>query len=583
MRLFVLEAIGVACVLGLAGACFDLGDDFGDDDDTGEDACLFGCAGTVSGAGYAGEEPWSGADVVVASMADASVIGTATADASGAFSVSFYPSPPAGTLVTVMAFHPTDAAAHLPLVSIARVEDDGTLRTLAAGGALELSGDTTALALLFLGAGVADLDAFVAGALPAIAALDRSSEDAYVASLSDLVAERVSLEPAYEAMDHSVSHSVTQCLDGVAYAVSQKLLATNTSSNPLSTVVKNVFVFPEMILSRMAADSALNELSWSGALGAITEKPVPACMLTRAANRIEFLKVGNCKQHAYAVAARVANQCVSVGVKQVSIVQADDGTGANGHAYVLVSTADKAEGADAVDLSRVVAFPVNAQNQYDPNGTPKVGLFVFGSTVLEMTPLTPGQLATIQFADAWGRKTDATKPFAGPYTATYPVLFGLQVQGTNKPITLAAPRGSSGCMKPSRPEAAAFLPAACSECEDFCADPGSGACGDGTCGAGEDSFSCSTDCFCGDAICQADESASGCPSDCGSCGDGACSAEIGETPATCEADCGHCGNGVCEEDKDECFLEEVAGTVRCVQDCCYPIQCPGVDETLFCP
>ena len=47
-------------------------------------------------------------------------------------------------------------------------------------------------------------------------------------------------------------------------------------------------------------------------------------------------------------------------------------------------------------------------------------------------------------------------------------------------------------------------------------DGGGGSCGNGTCDPqfGEDSYSCSQDCYCGDGVCEGSESSKSCATDC---------------------------------------------------------------------
>jgi len=83
-------------------------------------------------------------------------------------------------------------------------------------------------------------------------------------------------------------------------------------------------------------------------------------------------------------------------------------------------------------------------------------------------------------------------------------------------------------------------------------------CGDGVCGGGEDSTSCSADCpitgYCGDGICNVGESAASCSLDCGvdpDCSGGVCDDEGDES--NCAADCDaapFCGDGTCDPDEN---------------------------------
>lgn len=81
-------------------------------------------------------------------------------------------------------------------------------------------------------------------------------------------------------------------------------------------------------------------------------------------------------------------------------------------------------------------------------------------------------------------------------------------------------------------------------------------CGDGTCGAGEDSCNCLQDCAgtcCGDDICESGETSNGCPLDC------------------------FCGNATCDGDEDSCICWEDCGD-RCGDGCCN-----GAENTCTCP
>lgn len=104
-------------------------------------------------------------------------------------------------------------------------------------------------------------------------------------------------------------------------------------------------------------------------------------------------------------------------------------------------------------------------------------------------------------------------------------------------------------------------------------------CGDGFCGAYEDSYNCPTDCgpasWCGDGSCNPGENESNCASDC-YCGDGWCN---GETVYTCPVDCGcpnPCGNGVCGSGES---------TATCPADCgsaCGDGACNGSETASSC-
>ena len=68
--------------------------------------------------------------------------------------------------------------------------------------------------------------------------------------------------------------------------------------------------------------------------------------------------------------------------------------------------------------------------------------------------------------------------------------------------------------------------------------------------------------FCGNGYCElGSESLANCPQDCGECGDGTCSAVIGETLGSCLVDCRECGDSICSpgENCDETF--------ECQADC----------------
>lgn len=72
-------------------------------------------------------------------------------------------------------------------------------------------------------------------------------------------------------------------------------------------------------------------------------------------------------------------------------------------------------------------------------------------------------------------------------------------------------------------------------------------CGNGTCepSLGENTSSCSADCYCGNGTCDSGESAYSCEQDCGFCGDGYCTSEESYW-GTCEIDCGGwCGQYQC--------------------------------------
>ncbi len=60
-------------------------------------------------------------------------------------------------------------------------------------------------------------------------------------------------------------------------------------------------------------------------------------------------------------------------------------------------------------------------------------------------------------------------------------------------------------------------------------------CGNGTCDADEDVFSCPADCTCGNGVCDAGEDATNCALDCDYCGNGICGK--GEDNSTCPQDC----------------------------------------------
>ena len=69
--------------------------------------------------------------------------------------------------------------------------------------------------------------------------------------------------------------------------------------------------------------------------------------------------------------------------------------------------------------------------------------------------------------------------------------------------------------------------------------------------------------YCGDRVCTASENnkldlTQFCVYDCGSCGDGICSAAIGENVTSCPSDCVRCGDGICSQSED---------CTSCSQDC----------------
>lgn len=84
------------------------------------------------------------------------------------------------------------------------------------------------------------------------------------------------------------------------------------------------------------------------------------------------------------------------------------------------------------------------------------------------------------------------------------------------------------------------------------------------------SVKCETDLHCGDGTCDlppaGTEVLSNCPQDCGFCGDGECTAAIGETLGSCLVDCRQCGDGICSPG------EGCGETDPCQADCgsCVP-------------
>lgn len=106
------------------------------------------------------------------------------------------------------------------------------------------------------------------------------------------------------------------------------------------------------------------------------------------------------------------------------------------------------------------------------------------------------------------------------------------------------------------------------------------ACGDGSCGPGEDPNSCPEDCAsaCGNGTCSGDEDAQSCPQDCngGACGNNTC--EAGESPTSCPQDCSPpCGDSMCTMGETP---------LRCPQDCggCTPnsTDCDGPSTQVTC-
>mmetsp|Transcript_28084 Transcript_28084/g.40673 ORF Transcript_28084/g.40673 Transcript_28084/m.40673 type:complete len:492 (+) Transcript_28084:98-1573(+) len=107
-------------------------------------------------------------------------------------------------------------------------------------------------------------------------------------------------------------------------------------------------------------------------------------------------------------------------------------------------------------------------------------------------------------------------------------------------------------------------------------------CGDGICTAeiGEDCNTCADDCNtcveeCGDGICSMAEACDSCPSDCGVCppvcGDGYCDDLAGEDCNDCSEDCGSCcGDGSCDSEYGETCSS-------CATDC---RACPPTDDDM---
>ncbi|MCA9540921.1 MAG: chitobiase/beta-hexosaminidase C-terminal domain-containing protein, partial [Myxococcales bacterium] len=146
--------------------------------------------------------------------------------------------------------------------------------------------------------------------------------------------------------------------------------------------------------------------------------------------------------------------------------------------------------------------------------------------------------------------------------------------------TCATCPADCSCAAGDRCDAAArtCVPACVPDCGDrVCGDDGC----EGACGECEDDDLCTADgrcteapAECGDQVCEAPEDCFTCPADCGACcGDGACTAGVGETCATCPADCG-CGDDErCDIDARRCVPAECAP--QCQGRSCGPDGCDG--------
>jgi len=112
-------------------------------------------------------------------------------------------------------------------------------------------------------------------------------------------------------------------------------------------------------------------------------------------------------------------------------------------------------------------------------------------------------------------------------------------------------------------------------------------CGDDTCQADEDGFSCYADCGgCGNAECETpNENDISCYADCGSCPDDICQV-ADEDPVSCPEDCGYCGDDECQSNEDDLSCYPDCGD--CPDTICQPDElsnpsytCP--DDCGFCP
>jgi hypothetical protein len=125
----------------------------------------------------------------------------------------------------------------------------------------------------------------------------------------------------------------------------------------------------------------------------------------------------------------------------------------------------------------------------------------------------------------------------------------------------------------------------CTHLEDSATCPGDCpvSCGDGGCDTadGETASNCPADCpaTCGDGLCTHAETRTSCYEDCGSCGDGFCTQEGGESIWTCAVDCGSCGDAVCS-------LELGENAWNCITDCgpiCGDTFCTHAENAGTCP
>ena len=128
-------------------------------------------------------------------------------------------------------------------------------------------------------------------------------------------------------------------------------------------------------------------------------------------------------------------------------------------------------------------------------------------------------------------------------------------------------------------ETCATCPTDCGPCKFGCGD---GMCGPSPDGTVENCKTCPTDCgkcqVCGDGLCTASigETCSSCPMDCGkcnSCGDGVCAFDANGAPETCKScpvDCGKCnpcGDGVCASSESCASCPMDCGPCPCVPKC----------------
>ncbi len=124
---------------------------------------------------------------------------------------------------------------------------------------------------------------------------------------------------------------------------------------------------------------------------------------------------------------------------------------------------------------------------------------------------------------------------------------------------------------------------------DVDAKPDAGACGDGTCGVGENKVNCAKDCYCGNGVCEAGETEITCQADCcgaATCGDCKCDAACGETLGNCPKDCHSCGDGIVSPGEIDCGCTLDAcrcptGGSGCGDGCCMGSICK--EDPASCP